>query len=102
MNFAAALASFREGTLMFVAGGAAGGLVSFHILRETWFNAQALGDASDKTVVELRKLHGKHDDVARVPRMEMPSLLDLRLRRDLSNAWNASVMRFYHEACRWI
>jgi hypothetical protein len=32
----------------------------------------------------------------------MPSLLDLRLRRDLSNAWNSWVVGFHAEASRWL
>ena len=38
----------------------------------------------------------------RAQRMEMPSLLDLRLRRDLSNTWNSWVVGFHAEASRWL
>ena len=33
---------------------------------------------------------------------EVPSLLDLRLREDFSNQWNAAVWRMYEKASRWI
>lgn len=143
--------NMREGLLAIATGAVAGGFANFFILRRTWLNAQALGDRSDGYVVELRKLHGKYDDVQREPvrapgreppaaiaalcsppprlrcasewqrqsrarhsscscsharflpqRMEMPSLLDLRLRRDLSNAWNSWVVGFHAEASRWL
>eukprot|EP00900_Chrysochromulina_parva_P008033 jgi/Chrpa1/17230/Chrysochromulina_OHIO_Genome00022837-RA len=94
--------NMREGLLAVATGAVAGGFANFFILRRTWLNAQALGDRSDGYVVELRKLHGKYDDVQREPRMEMPSLLDLRLRRDLSNAWNSWVVGFHAEASRWL
>ncbi|KOO35065.1 hypothetical protein Ctob_010720 [Chrysochromulina tobinii] len=100
--FAEMMMNMREGLLAVATGAVAGGFANFFILRRTWLNAQALGDRSDDYVVELRKLHGKYDDVQREPRMEMPSLLDLRLRRDLSNAWNSWVVGFHAEASRWL
>lgn len=59
--------NMREGLLAIATGAVAGGFANFFILRRTWLNAQALGDRSDGYVVELRKLHGKYDDVQREP-----------------------------------
>ena len=59
--------NMREGLLAIATGAVAGGFANLFILRRTWLNAQALGDRSDGYVVELRKLHGKYDDVQREP-----------------------------------
>lgn len=63
----AMMTSFREGVLALATGAGAGGAASIYLMRSAWVNAQDLSDSADRHIVELRKLHGKHDDVASVP-----------------------------------
>ena len=126
---AAAMLSFREAVLACATGVGGGAAGTYVVLRSVWEGAQQMGKTADQGIVGLRLLHGVSDDVpslkvcqhgqrifpnpirfvapsecdpALTQRMEVPSLLDLRLRRDLSNAWNASVVSFYDSARKWL
>jgi hypothetical protein len=67
-----------------------------------WANAQAQGETADARAADIRALHGQVDDAPRREPMAVPSLLDLRLRRDLSNKWNEFVIGAYDNVRRWL
>ena len=112
--------------LAFTTGAAAGTAATFGIVRLVWQRAQVQGEAADSHTTKLDALHGAHHDTPRrqvlaqcqrrkpppcpsitpiVPctqPMAVPSLLDLRLRRDVSSAWNQGVLSAYDVARRWL
>uniref|UniRef100_A0A7S4KD59 Uncharacterized protein n=1 Tax=Prymnesium polylepis TaxID=72548 RepID=A0A7S4KD59_9EUKA len=92
--------AFRE-TVLAVATGAGAGLAgTFIIKRDVWLLAQQHCDAVDSAAADLQKLRGEYVQPP-PPRMEVPSLLELRLRRDLWHAWNDQVWRAYNNLKIW-
>ena len=100
------------------------------IYKSVWSCAQSQGESADKCIEQLRSLSGEIDMVPRKVStrrfpltlratsqhsecalpcpscsssqpMPVPSLMDLRLRRDLASAWNAQVSGMYDVAKRW-
>jgi hypothetical protein len=122
--------AFRESVLAFSTGAAAGAFGTFFLARSVWQHAQLHGESIDEAIAELSDPHGKGDNFARrqvrwphttplphalranvslplsrgcrAQSIDIPSLLDLRLRRELCNAWNANVMRAYESISRWL
>ena len=84
----------RESVLALATGAGAGVAASFMVARQVWLGAQAHGDLAEATADEFRKLRGERPDLP-VPRLEIPSLYQLRLRRDISCAWNESLWSTY-------
>ncbi|KAL1504217.1 hypothetical protein AB1Y20_010626 [Prymnesium parvum] len=90
----------REGLLAMATGAAAGGAASFLVLRQVWLRAQHQGDLCDAAADSLRTARGESSQLQQ-PRMEIPSLYELRLRRELMNAWNEQVWYAYNVLKRW-
>jgi hypothetical protein len=128
---ASAVLAFREAVLAGATGIAAGAAGTFVVARSVWEHAQAHADTIDRCTLELAALQGKseeaprrvvsaappvlegapgsllHEPDARAPRigaqpMSVPSLLDLRLRRDVASAWNAGVANMYKTVSKWL
>ena len=90
------VATFREGVLAFSTGAAAGLAATFYIRRTVWLKAQEQGQAADDCIADLHAVHhGTSDEPPRRQPVAIPSLLDLRLRRDIANYWNGCVTSVY-------
>ena len=115
-----------QGVLAFATGGIAGIAGTYVVARQVWVRAQKQGELADSHAHQLHELSGLHDDEPKYEKVRrsflllsscvafsltrypsalqpivVPSLLDLRLRRDLSASWNAQVVSFYEAAKRW-
>ena len=106
----------------------AGSAGTFLIVRTVWQRAQLQGDVADARIAELQRLRGHSEDAppqvsslslsylclhffacAQYPTlffksqsMGVPSLLDLRLRRDLAAWWNDGVMSLHETVKGWL
>lgn len=94
--------AFRETILAFSTGLGAGAASTFVLVKDIYERAEAQCEAADARIVELRRLQGVNDETPRRQPMAVPSLLDLRLRRDLSNLWNQGVIAAHEAAGRWL
>jgi len=92
----------REAVLSFSTGVAASAASTFVLVRLIYQRAEAQCEAADARIVELRRLQGGHDETPRRQPMAVPSLLDIRLRRDLSCVWNEGVLALHDTAGRWL
>eukprot|EP00326_Haptolina_ericina_P034541 CAMPEP_0181255338 /NCGR_PEP_ID=MMETSP1096-20121128/49095_1 /TAXON_ID=156174 ORGANISM="Chrysochromulina ericina, Strain CCMP281" /NCGR_SAMPLE_ID=MMETSP1096 /ASSEMBLY_ACC=CAM_ASM_000453 /LENGTH=85 /DNA_ID=CAMNT_0023353457 /DNA_START=121 /DNA_END=378 /DNA_ORIENTATION=- len=82
-------------------GAGAGGAASYFIARGVWQGAQAQGDAVDSTCAQLQQLRDFRPELP-PKRLEVPSLYELRLRRELLHAWNDRVWGVYTTLRSWV
>ena len=106
----------------------AGSAGTFLIVRTVWQRAQLQGDVADARIAELQRLRGHSEDAPpqvsslspsyfmfalfrvcsishssfKSQSMGVPSLLDLRLRRDLAAWWNDGVMSLHETVKGWL
>ena len=91
-----------QAVLAFSTGTAVGAASTFIIVRNIYYRAQWQCETTDNKIVELQRLQGASVDAPRRQPMVVPSLLDIRLRRDLSAAWNQGVLIIHDAARKWL
>lgn len=82
-----------------------GGFAGTYILARTvWQRAKEQGEAAEAFCSSLREQRGVIDVPLPHPRdpFEVPSLIELRLRRDISNKWNEMVLTAHDSVKRWL